>query len=66
MQEVSTDQWLPCKEASHNVLLQEIKVKLWSLWLHESITGKRKLIAAANKLQKVIDAMEAAGRDGTQ
>ena len=31
------------------------------MWLHESITGKRKLIAAANQLQKVTDAMEAAG-----
>ena len=66
---LNTDQWLPCKEVSHNVLLQQTEAKLWSLhclqqaWghvlLHRTING-RKLIAAADQLHKVTDAIEAA------
>ena len=72
----NANQWLPCKEASHNVFLQQRELKLWSLhrlqeawrdghvplWLGRSIIGRR-LIAAADQLQKVIDIMEAAGRE---
>ena len=72
----NANQWLSCKEASHNVLLQQRELKLGSLchlqeawrdghvplWCGRSIIG-RGLIAAADHLQKVIDIMEAAGRE---
>ena len=54
--------WLPCEEVSHNVLLQQTELK-WSLdWLqlHRRIT---RLIAAANELQEVTDAIDTAGRE---
>ena len=64
---LNTDQWLPCKEVSHNVLLQQTEAKLWSFhclqqaWvlLHRTING-RKLIPAADQLHEVTDAIEAA------
>ena len=62
----NANQWLPCKEVSHNVFLQQTELKLGSLhclWLHGNIT--RRLIAAANELQEVINAMDAAGREYT-
>ena len=60
----SVNQWLPCKEVSHNVLLQQTELKIWScLQLHGSIT--RRLIAATNELQEVINAMDTAGKEYT-
>ena len=73
---LNANQWLPCKEASHNVLLQQRKLKLWSLhhlqqawreghvplWCGGSII-RRRLITAADQLQKVMDTMEAVGRE---
>ena len=66
---LKADQWLPCKEVSHNILLQQTEAKLWSLhclqqaWGHVLLHGtinRRKLIAAADQLHKVTDAIEAA------
>ena len=68
----NANQWLPCEEASHNVLLQQRELKLGSLchlqeaWRDghvplrrgRSVIGRR-LIAAADHLQKVVDIMEA-------
>ena len=56
------NQWLPCEEVSHNVLLQQTELK-WSLdclQLHGRIT---RLIAAANELQEVTDAIDTAWRE---
>ena len=55
--------WLPCEEVSYNVLLQQTELK-WSLdclQLHGSIT--RRLVAAANELQEVTDAIDTARRE---
>ena len=72
----NANQWLPCKETSHNVLLQQRELKLWSLchlqeaWRDGHVPLRcgrsiirRRLIAAADHLQKVVDIMEAAGRE---
>jgi len=62
----NANQWLPCEEVSHNVFLQKTDLKLWSLdclEFHGIIT--RRLIAAANELQEVINAMDTAGRECT-
>ena len=60
----SVNQWLPHEKVSHYVFLQQTELKLWNLQLHESIT--RRLIAAANELQEVINAMDTAGREYIQ
>ena len=58
----NVNQWLPGKEVSHNVFLQqtELKWRLDCLQLHRNII--RRLIAAANELQEVINAMDTVGR----
>ena len=60
---LNTNQWLPCKEAKHNVLLQKTELELWTLllWLPSSIIHER-LIATADQLQEVTDTMEAEAR----
>lgn len=67
---LNTNQWLPCKEARHNVLLQKTELELRTLqqargdvllWLLSSIIHER-LIATADQLQEVTDAMEAEAR----
>ena len=61
----NVNQWLPHKEVSHNVFLEktELKWSLHCLQLHGSITGR--LIAAANELQEVTNAMDTAVREYT-
>lgn len=61
---LNTNQWLPRKETRHNVLLQKTELELGTLqqarllWLLNSIIHER-LIATADQLQEVTDAMEA-------
>ena len=70
---LSTNKWFPCKKVSHNVFLQQTQLILWSLHCLQQSRGdghmqlhgnilRRRLIAAANQLKKVTDAMVAAGR----
>ena len=61
----NVNQWLPHEEVSHNVFLEKTELK-WSLdclELHGFIT--RRLIAAANELQEVTNAMDTVGRECT-
>ena len=63
---LNADQWFPSKKVSHNIFLKQRKLKLRRLCcfqLQWSIIGKIRLIAAADQLQEVIDAMDTAGRE---
>ena len=61
----NVNQWFPHEEVSHNVFLEktELKWSLHCLQLHGSLTSR--LIAAANELQEVMNAMDTAGREYT-